>query len=431
MAVSDKDRELMVKVAEYFESTKKSDLKYKAKKKDSRSINDTALHFNISRSKATKMLITMGVYRTPLSDEIQRMRADGLNVKQIAEKLNISISMVSSNLPYENEIHGGFEVSDHAKQMREYRAYERMQRKKQAQKKEEKKGKDMSEDWKKDLDSKLSFTVTDSRRVRLTHAMVRESEEYKRIMSLSEGKKSARDAKQKRDRLRAKDVLTFDEMLDLGEFDGALYDRNVLDLEEIYGEQLPFEPREMIRLHLELMADFNEEQKRILHQYGLMEADTISRDILVSDDLPLYALHYVIQRAFGWQNCHLHRFYLSDKRVEEFTQSVKQWMDQVGVIYRSPLMDEYAEFWADDYERGSFKNWLRKKYTGPCVSQCWGEDLIACREDMKQLNPDEEYYVQYRTYRNTKEEKPMFCYPVIGRDGKRNDPPKSFIDDDK
>ena len=106
-----------------------------------------------------------------------------------------------------------------------------------------------------------------------------------------------------------------------------------------------------------------------MHKYGGMEGDTISRDILVSDDLPLYALHYVIQRAFGWQNTHLHRFYLPEENAEKFTESVEQWMHQVGVIYRFPFMHEFAEFWADDYKGGVLRTGCGRNTRVPvCLS---------------------------------------------------------------
>ena len=106
-----------------------------------------------------------------------------------------------------------------------------------------------------------------------------------------------------------------------------------------------------------------------MHKYGGMEGDTISRDILVSDDLPLYALHYVIQRAFGWQNTYLHRFCLPEENAEKFTESVEQWMHQVGVIYRFPFMHELAEFWADDYKGGVLRTGCGRNTRVPvCLS---------------------------------------------------------------
>lgn len=455
MAISKTDWKLMEEVAAYFESTRKAvdpKARYRPKREDSRSVNDTAAHFNMTRSKALKMLITMGVLSTPVSEKARELRREGLSVKEIAKALGVSTGTVSSNLPYEEEIHGSDSASGHALAMRGYRAYERMQRERQAPK-NERKGQDMSKklsdqvsegqaDWKKELDSRLSFTETDSRRRRVTNEMIREYYALQSRQDLPEERGldlPVYDPREERDQLRAKleknGRLEGDDLLDLGEFPGALYDRNRLDLEEIYGEALPYEPMEMIRLHLELEADLSDSEKEILHRYGSMEGETISRDIVVSDDLPLYALHYVIQRAFGWQNSHLHRFYISDEQRDQVTESAEQWMDQVGVIYRSPLMDEEAEFWADDYNGGSFKNWLRKKYTGPCVSQCWEEGLIACRRSMERVDPEEEYYVEYGCYRRDlsqdsegtgeKEAVPFRCSPVYDWNGNKYDPPKA------
>ena len=82
MSITDKDRTLMEQVARYFESTAKENAndkkrKYKLKRDDTRSLNETAAHFGITRAKAMKMLITMGVYATQLSGDVQRLRDEG------------------------------------------------------------------------------------------------------------------------------------------------------------------------------------------------------------------------------------------------------------------------------------------------------------------------------------------------------------------
>lgn len=451
MAISQADWDFMRQVVDYFETTKKTpeQLKeqkekqkkrgYKAKTENTGSIKETAAHFKLTRTKVTKMLVTMGAYTSPLVSAVRELRSEGKSIREIAAELDISMATVSSYLPYTNEFHGSAEPSAHAQAVREYRAYEKAQAERQIQKKkEERQRHDMSEkradndDWRKDLDSKLSFTETDTRRKRITHEMILRDFgmlEQRRIL-LVDGRTELSDLHDEREALRKKlkeqGYLDSEEKLELGEFPGALYDRNTLDLEEIYQQELPYEPREMIRLHLELDADFTEDEKDIMHQYGAMQGGTISRDILVSDDLPLYALHYVIQRAFGWQNSHLHRFFLPDEVFEKVTDSVERWMHQVGVIYRSPLMDESAEFWTDDYKGGSFKNWLRKKYTGPCVSQCWDEGLIGARASMKAFDPDEEYYVEYGCFGNGDQEViPLRCSPMYGWYGEKYDPPKA------
>ena len=457
MPISEKDRDMMRQVAAYFEGTRKAEnpgAKYRFKREDTRSINDTAIHFGITRSKVQKMLITMGVLSTPVSTEVRQLRNQGMSIREIAETLGVSVGTVSSNLPYEDEIHGSETPSEHARAMREYRAYERMQKERQEQKKQDARSstgtglaifgleqsgsgigstlkpieeeRKMSDDWKKDLDSRLSFTETDSRRQRVTHEMMEgQFARYGATMEEHGIDLQKDDRDEKRKMLRAKENLTPDEILELGEFPGALMDRNTLDLEELYGERLPYEPQELLRLHVELIANFSEEEKEIMHKYGGMKGETISRDIIVSDDLPLYALHFVIQRAFGFNNAHLHRFTMSQENVEKFTKSIEQWKDQVGVIYRSPFMEEDAEFWADDYEGGSFKNWLRKKYTGPCVSQCWGEGVITSRKSMKRVNLNAKYYVEYGVFPDAEDPsgetaRPFRCQPVYEWDGRKN-----------
>ena len=67
----------------------------------------------------------------------------------------------------------------------------------------------------------------------------------------------------------------------------------------------------------------------------------------------------------------------------------------VGIIFRSPYMDEDAQFWAEDYEGGSFKNWLRRKYTGPYLSQCREEGLYSSFYDVQNIEPETEMYVSY------------------------------------
>lgn len=168
--------------------------------------------------------------------------------------------------------------------------------------------------------------------------------------------------------------------------------------------------QDVVRLHLELISrediddthqtllrdrpawraqeeKWKAEQQRVLHTYGKLEYGTsISRDIAVPGDMPLYALHYVIQQTFGWQNSHLHHFELPKDVFKKITgDKVKNWMDLVGVLFCSPLMDEEDRFWADDYEKGSFKTWLRRKYTGPYMSLNHGEGIIQSKKDIEYI----------------------------------------------
>jgi len=145
-------------------------------------------------------------------------------------------------------------------------------------------------------------------------------------------------------------------------------------------------------LRMELVMDWTDsrqraEAERVLRQYGgVRYGGTITRDVIVPSDIPLYALHYVIQQAFGWQNSHLRRFELPEERYKLLTgNTAENWSELVGILFRSPFMDEGEAFWADDYKRGNFKTWLRKKYTGPYLSRCQGESFWQCRSDMNEI----------------------------------------------
>ncbi len=69
------------------------------------SMRATAEKFGISAMKVKKILVTGGLFQTETTDEIQRLYACGLTVKQISGLKNISVSNVNSYLPYEKVIY--------------------------------------------------------------------------------------------------------------------------------------------------------------------------------------------------------------------------------------------------------------------------------------------------------------------------------------
>ncbi len=145
---------------------------------------------------------------------------------------------------------------------------------------------------------------------------------------------------------------------------------------------------EAVRLHLELKGEYlNDEEKRILSKYGESSTgESISRDILIPSDIPLHHLHYAIQRLFGWQNSHLRRFILPEEIYNRLTDStVKGWADFVGILFQPPGEHEHDVFWDDDYQSGSIKTWLRKKYTGPYSFHGIMEDYERAQNDIKRL----------------------------------------------
>ena len=119
MAIAEKDMEFMSQVARYFRST------VDAETMPEGSIRETAIHFDLTRTKVQKILVTMGEYSNPQTEEIQQLRDEGMSVKQIAKELDVSQATVSASLPYTTVFHGTSEPSEHTQAVRDYRAYEK------------------------------------------------------------------------------------------------------------------------------------------------------------------------------------------------------------------------------------------------------------------------------------------------------------------
>ena len=148
----------------------------------------------------------------------------------------------------------------------------------------------------------------------------------------------------------------------------------------------------ILKIDLANEDDTDGEIERVLYEYGqVYNGNTLSREIVVPDDMPLYALHYCILRAFGFLNEHLHSFTLPQETNEKMFSSVREWLKLCGVLYRSPCMKEDDYFWADDYEKGSFRKWQRSKYTGPYVRKTPGESYEECQNDMEEYLKDYPY----------------------------------------
>ena len=147
------------------------------------------------------------------------------------------------------------------------------------------------------------------------------------------------------------------------------------------------EPKELniLKLHLELDMEYVDEKEReILRKHGHM-TNSVSRDILVPSDITLHALHYVILRAFGWQNGHLHHFSLPEDVFEKLTDNrFSAWAELVGVYFRFPTENYEDIYWDDDYREGqSFKSWLKRKYTGPYKYRGFGEHYLCNQEAVR------------------------------------------------
>jgi len=282
-------------------------------------IGETARVMNIPRAKVKRILITIGLMKSPLSAEVLKKAAKGVPLQEIAEEYDLSVYMIKNYLPYNGYLYGDKIISTEVIQEFERRNDKRRELRKRSSRLEEQ---------------------------------------------------------------------------------GAVIPSATKNVVEKDGNSEP--PFSLVHLHLELVGDLNAEEERILQRLGgLQHGNTINRDVLVPADITLHALHYLIQSAFGWQNSHLHMFYLPDEVMNRLLSGgILSWCDLVGVWFRSPFMDESASFWDDDYEEGSVKNWLRSKYKGPYRTLCDDESHEKCAKDMKAFVSDfrdKRFMVEYRT----------------------------------
>lgn len=122
-----------------------------------------------------------------------------------------------------------------------------------------------------------------------------------------------------------------------------------------------------LKLRLKLNIDDRSRRDwRILHKYGRVDKG-IWRDILVPADITLHALHYAIQKLFGWQNSHLHHYAFPEDVFKEVTNNqFARWCSLAGVYFRFPSEEMDDLYWDEDYKPNrSIKSWLRSKYRGP------------------------------------------------------------------
>ncbi len=277
MEQNEKDLEFMLQVKEAYESSGEG---------SESSIRAVATSLNLSRTKVRKILVTLGVIKSEITEQAKQLKEQGLTVEEIADEMGLSMATVSTYLPYDTVIYNGEEKSANALNIERYRE-------------------------------------------RLKNSA--ESQVY-----------------------HANKTITYEE------------------------QNMKERKYKIYKLHLELNMDGGD--MAVLRKYGKVK-DGISRDILVRSDMTLHALHYVIQRAFGWQNSHLHHFELPYDIFERLTDnSFKAWTDYCGLYFRFPGADMEDLYWDDDYDGDvSVKTWLRRKYTAPYQYHGFSEHFMEAR----------------------------------------------------
>lgn len=117
------------------------------------------------------------------------------------------------------------------------------------------------------------------------------------------------------------------------------------------------------RYKLQLVLDTAGADFDALKKYGKVNKG-ITRDIIVPANMTLHALHYAIQKLFGWENCHLHNFKLPEEIFNEVAgDKFIDWVRYAGVYFRFPTDNNEDIYWDDDYDEGkNLKLWLKSKY---------------------------------------------------------------------
>ena len=284
--------------------------------------------FSISRTKATKILITSGAIDSPLHQDIMKLKDEGYDVDEIAEALNVSVTTVKTNMPYEKVIYNGEEKRAGATYTENFRARERVF---------------------------MDNVVRKPTNLEIIRNYYQQSPQAELVKPL------------------------------LGSLDRD-WEENLVNLEPKFTEEesqlFKINPDIML-LHIELDEEVPEEDRE---RCGIRYGDTITRDIIAPLDMPLHNLHYAINQAFGFTNSHLHRYELTDKDYQWVTEGdPESWKSLIGLVFKNPIRDEEIDFWDDDYEGGSPKKWMRSKYTGPDYRKCYEEGYRYIRDEVENL----------------------------------------------
>ena len=272
--------------------------------KETGSVKETAEKLGTYPIKVRRVLITEGLWSSKTSEAVADLFRKGKTTSEIAEQLYMSEKNVQSYLPYVKGMYGG-EKSDEAIRSEEYRERNK---------------------------NVFASQIVNRRQ---TIATGKEFEEMSNGVILDLDK--YRETKAKNEQNRAERIWNMTSNLDA------------------------------LRLKLELVNHYpTSESVEILRKHGKAK-DGIIREVLVPGRMNLHAMHYMIQKLFGWQNSHLHHFALPERVFEGLTQgNAKVWSELCGVYFRFPEGDDYSDvYWDDDYDDTmSVKTWLKHKYSG-------------------------------------------------------------------
>ncbi len=276
------------------------------------SVKKTSELAGVSEVTARRVLITEGLWSSQTSRKISQMQQQGMSVSDIAEEMGVTINAIQAYLPYSRGMYGN-ENSEDSEHSRSYR--------------------DRVNNAQEGVRNLTGNKVVANSESFITKEYEEPDEEKVKV--------------NENPKIDEQEFKAHDKSKDL-----------------------------VFRLHLQLVggylsgADENLglDDKERQQLFSLAKAkEGISRDIIVPADMNLHALHYAIQKLFGWQNSHLHHFTLSDNDFKKVTNSLlNDYVHLCGSLFRFPDGDLCDCYWDDDYQEDiSPKNWLKSKYTAP------------------------------------------------------------------
>lgn len=271
-----------------------------------KSVKKVVENLNTNTIKVRRVLITEGLWDSQTSRNVGALHNAGKSAKEIATELCMSEKNVQSYLPYTRGAYGGA----------------------------------------KSLDAKRS-------------------NEYRKRMEQAANNQVAMKG------LEGKELLE----TDMSEKDNIIYFSERNQKEEEKKESIPGQLPNAYKLRFELVApyyyrtddnllDMLPDEEKVFLKLAKAEKGII-REVLVNREMNLHAMHYMIQKLFGWQNSHLHHFSLSQGDFDKVTKGkrVHDYLELCGSIFLFPGAELNDRFWDDDYKEGqSFKSWLRSKY---------------------------------------------------------------------
>lgn len=322
------------------------------------SFKKTAAELHISTAKVRKALLTAGVWTNDTAEEIAKLRSEHetWTDQQVADHMHISLNAVQMYTPYKMGPYEGDSPS--AKRMAEYRA--RNKRKASDADKSRLEVGDMITDVRKEQENTEKIDVSavhdnsadivgaDPFDIPLDNRSWYEEEQRK---AKEQGLPFA--AVRHNDDPDAKPFVDDQFFLDYRLVEPA-HDQ----------ERHPDVKAMKIRLSVDTEHMSAAELEMIEKEYGVKRGWT--RDLIVPSYIPLHYLHYIIQRAFGFEDTADHLFQLDSEQFETITEeSLRNYCRLCGVLFRFPFGNDEEMYWDDDYDaRKSIRKWLKEKYEG-------------------------------------------------------------------